>query len=657
MNTQPSQPDLKYLSLLAREYPNIAAVSSEIINLSAILNLPKGTEHFLSDLHGEHEAFLHMLRNASGVVREKIDLLFENSVPLAARNTLATLIYYPEQKLELIKRQTEDLNEWYKITLLRLVEVGKLVASKYTRSKVRKALPAGFEYIIDELLNVNDYNNNKYRYYSEIIQSIIDTDRADEFIIAMSRLIQHLSIDRLHILGDIYDRGPGAHLIMDALMNYHWVDIQWGNHDMLWMGAAAGCDALIATTIVNCIKYNNLDILEDGYGISLRPLATYALETYPNDPCTCFQPKMGSQSYDQHDADILAKMHKAMAILLFKLEGQVIRRHPEYGMDHRLLLDKVDFEAGTIELENKSFPLKDTYLPSIYSGDPYALSNAETDLMEKLHLAFLHSAKLQEHVRFLFARGSMYKICNSFLLYHGCIPMEEDGSFSKINIHGKAYSGKALLDGAEAMARQGYFSKQGSPEKAEGLDAMWYLWCGKKSPLFGKNRMATFERYLIGDPSTWEEQKDPYYRMLHQESTAVSILKEFGLPPENSHIVNGHVPVKLCKGESPIKAGGKLFVIDGGLSRAYQSVTGIAGYTLIDKSIGLFLACHEPFESVATAIENEVDIHSSHEIIERAKKRKLVADTDDGIEIKERINDLRALLQAFRSGSIKEHHV
>ncbi len=646
----------KFLELLAKEYPTIQAASTEVINLQAILNLPKGTEHFLSDLHGEYEAFLHILQNASGVIKVKIDTIFGNTITESERRVLATLIYYPEEKLALIKAKgTDNMEDWYRITLYRLVEVCRVAASKYTRSKVRKALPKDFDYIIEELLHTNDYSLNKEQYYEQIIRTIIAVGRADAFIIALAKLIQRLIIDRLHIIGDIFDRGPGAHIIMERLCRYHAVDVQWGNHDILWMGAASGHDACIADVITNCIKYNNFDTLEDGYGINVRPLATFAMEIYGDDDCHSFLPRTTYHTDSTpNEARRAAQIHKAIAVIQFKLEGQVILRHPEYCMDDRLLLRHVDFGKGTVEIDGESYPLNDTIFPTIDPADPYRLTEEEAQLVEKLRLSFLHSDKLQQHVKFLYKNGSMCLAYNGNLLYHGCIPMEPDGSFSQVTIGGKPRSGKDYIDYADKLARQGYFARPDSPEKAAGMDFMWYLWCGPKSPLNGKNRMTTFERYLIDRQSTWAEIKDPYYTYIESKETVVRILAEFGLTDPYSKIINGHMPVKISKGESPVKAGGRLLVIDGGLSKAYQPVTGIAGYTLIFNSYEMVLCAHDPFDSVQKAVAQEADIHSSSQIIEKMPRRIFIRDTDDGARIQSRISDLEMLLAAYRKGLIKQ---
>ena len=649
------QDNRKFLELLSRQYPTIQAASTEIINLEAIMNLPKGTEHFLSDIHGEYEPFLHILKNASGVIKNKVDDIFGNTITDQERRRLATLIYYPEEKLAYIKKQGRASDDWYRITLHRLMEVCQVAASKYTRSKVRKALPTDFEYIIDELLHSNGIDHNKDLYYEQIIRTIIEIDRADAFIIAIANLIQRLVIDHLHIIGDLFDRGPGAHIIMDHLCGYHSVDVQWGNHDILWMGAAAGQEACIANVLTNCFKYNNFDTIEDGYGINVRPLATFALETYADDPCLCFRPKGPDRAQiSDRDSTVAARIHKAIAVIQFKLEGQVILRHPEYKMDDRLLMRKVDFEKGTVTIGRKKYPMRDTHFPTVDPADPFALSEEEAQLMEKLKISFMHSEKLQRHVRFLFKHGGMYLISNGNLLYHGCIPMEEDGRFSSVSISDRKVSGRAYLDEADRLARRGFFGRSGSPERMVGADFMWYLWCGPKSPLSGKKRITTFERYFVEDQAAWEEAKDPYYRISYTAEGAESILREFGLTLSRSKIINGHMPVKIKKGENPVKADGKLLVIDGGLSRAYQPVTGIAGYTLTFNSREISLAEHHLFDSVQRAVSDDEDMHSSTRVVEKLEDRLMIRDTDDGLRLTRNITDLEMLLDAYRTGIIKQ---
>ncbi len=647
----------RYLKLLSKQFPTIASCCTEIINLQAILNLPKGTEHFLSDIHGEYEAFNHVLKNGSGNIKRKItevfgDIMSENDI-----KSLATLIYYPEQKLEIIHKQEKNIEEWYKITIYRLIVVSRKAAFKYTRMKVRKALPKEFAYIIEELMQRGPEEYDKEEYYNEIINSIIKVGSADEFIIAMSKLIQRLVIDRLHIVGDIFDRGPGADKVMDTLINYHSLDIQWGNHDVLWMGAAAGSEACIATVIRICTRYANLDTIENGYGINLLPLATFALEYYGDDNCAQFMPKIESDiTYSENDLRLIAKMHKAISIIQFKLEGEIIKRRPYFHMEDRLLLNKINYEEGTIDCYGEVYKLNDTNFPTIDPKEPYKLTKEEKELIEKLKSSFLNSERLQKHVRFLFSKGSMCLKFNSNLLYHGCIPVNEDGTFKKVKIgsSGKEYSGKEYFDRLEILIREGYFHKNDPEGKLYGMDMTWYLWTGPDSPLFGKDKMTTFERYFIDDKQTHEEKKDPYFKLENSEKMCRLIFKEFGLNPNTSHIINGHVPVKSKNGESPIKANGKIIVIDGGFSRAYQSTTGIAGYTLIYNSYGLILVSHDPFESTQKAVEEEKDIHSTRRVIEKELERKRVGDTDNGAELKENIKDLQMLLNAYRTGLIKE---
>lgn len=645
---------LKFLKLLSERYPNIQTASSEIINLNAILNLPKGTEHFLSDLHGEHEAFEHIMRNASGVIKKKIDEQFETSLTLAERKSLATLIYYPEEKLRIIKEQTDSLKDWYKITLYRLVDICRVVASKYTRSKVRKALSKDFEYIMEELLHEHNDFNNKQQYYAGIIDTIIQTERADAFIIQLCYLIQRLAVDHLHIIGDIFDRGPGADVIMDTLMKYHCVDIQWGNHDAVWMGAAAGSEVCIAVVLRNAAKYNNLNTIEEGYGISLRPLATFAMEQYADDDCKCFIPRDNAGKNADKNISLVAKIHKAIAVISFKLEGQVIARHPEYAMQDRLFLDKIDTDAGVVRVGKNEYPMRDCHFPTLDLEQPYTLSEDEKEVIDRLKINFMHSERLQKHVKFLYSKGEMYTIFNKNLLYHGCIPVDEKGELLPLCADGKLLSGKELLDYADQTMRQGYFLPENHHEKQNSLDFMWYLWCGPVSPLFGKNKMATFENYFLTDREVCEEIKNPYYDMLDDETLVDRILAEFELEPDTSHVMNGHVPVACKNGENPIKAGGKLFIIDGGLSKAYQSKTGIAGYTLIFNSYGMLLTSHQPFSTRKQAIREEQDIHSTTVVVEKTLNRIKVADTDIGLELKSQIADLQMLLKAYRNGTISE---
>lgn len=656
--TQEFKNELRYLNLLSKQYPTIASACTEIINLQAILNLPKGTEHFLTDIHGEYESFNHVLKNASGVIKRKIRYALGNSLSEKDVKSLATLIYYPEQKLELIIKNEKNINDWYKITLYRLIEICRHVSSKYTRHKVRKALPKDFEYIIEELLHERPDRMDKEEYYSEIIKTIISIGRANEFITAISKLIQRLVIDRLHIVGDIFDRGPGPDIVMDTLINYHSVDIQWGNHDILWIGAAAGSEACIATVLRICARYMNLDIIEDRYGINILPLATFALEFYKDNECLAFKPKIENNiDHNEKDISLISQMHKAIAIVQFKLEGQIINRRTHLGMEDRLLLNKINYKKNTISLNGKIYKLNDNKFPTINPENPYELIPEEKELIEKLKSSFLNSERLQKHIRFLFAKGSMYLKCNSNLLYHGCIPLNEDISFKKVKIgsSGKEYSGKAYLDRLEILVKEGYFYKNNPKAKLYGMDLIWYLWNGPYSPLFGKDKMTTFERYFIDDKETHVEKKNPYFKLQDNEKMCNLIFKEFDLNPNISHIINGHVPVKIKDGESPIKANGKLLVIDGGFSRAYQDKTGIAGYTLIYNSYGLLLVSHEAFESTQKSIELEKDILSTTVVLEREVKRKRVGDTDVGEELRTQMKDLKMLLDAYQKGLIKEH--
>lgn len=646
---------IKYLKLLSKQYPTINEAATEIINLKAILNLPKGTEHFLSDIHGEYEQFVHVLKNASGVIRRKIDDIFGNRLMQKDKKSLATLIYYPEQKLDIILKQQNSIDDWYRITLYRLIEVCRNVSSKYTRSKVRKALPKDFAYIIEELLHEEPHGVDKQEYYDEIINTIIDIDRARDFIIEISKLIQRLVIDRLHIIGDIFDRGPGADIIMDKLEEYHSLDIEWGNHDIVWMGAAAGSVVCMANVIRNSARYANLSTIEDGYGINLLPLATFAVEFYGDDPCEKFLPKIETdKNYTVKEMQLIAKMHKAIAIIQFKLEGEVIKRHPEFKMEHRLLLNNIDFEKGIIQLYGKEYKLNDNNFSTIDKENPYKLLDEEVELIEKLKSSFMNSEKLNRHVRFMFSHGSLYLKFNSNLLYHGCIPLNDDGSFREVTIENKKYSGKALLDKLDMLAREGFFYEASSRHKQAAVDMIWYLWTGPFSPLFGKEKMTTFERYFIDESETHYERKDPYYFHRNDAEVCSKILCEFGLNPNESHIINGHVPVKKKDGENPVKAEGKLIVIDGGFSKAYHSKTGIAGYTLIYNSFGLQLVSHELFESTEKAIEEEKDILSTTVIFETVVKRKRVGDTDIGTELKVQLHELKLLLLAYRKGLIKE---
>ncbi len=659
MNNQTAAPSLRYLQMLSRQYPTVQAASSEIINLQAILNLPKGTEHFISDIHGEYEAFVHILNSASGVVREKVDQLFAPTLSKSDRDQLVTLIYYPAEKLEEIARESEDMEEWYRIVLHRLIDVCRLITSKYTRSKVRKAMPKEYAYIIDELLNSNYEFHNKREYYENIISTIIDIDRAADFVIAVCELIKRMVADHLHVVGDVFDRGPRADIIMDSLLDYHSVDIQWGNHDVLWMGAATGSRTLVATVLSNSIHYNNLEVIETGYGISLRPLAIFANEVYRNTDCTRFAAKIADDNMKYNEKDILlaAKMHKAITVILFKLEGQKIMRNPGFGMENRLLLDKIDYENQSIQIDGKTYHLEDTDFPTVDRNDPYTLSPEEDEVIAQLTASFQHSEKLQRHVRFLYSKGGLYKVYNGNLLLHGCVPMTVDGGLTEFTIGSKKpLSGRAFLDHADLVARQGYYAKPGTPERQFGMDFLWFLWAGKDSPLFGRDRMTTFERRLIKDEDSWVEAKNSYYKHYNDPAVCERLLAEFGLEGPHCHIINGHMPVKSKKGESPVKGGGKLIVIDGGFCRAYQPTTGIAGYTLIYNSGCMRIVSHKPFDGKGKAISSNHDISSSSVVFERMDSTIKIAETDIGNELQRQVEDLKALLRAYKSGAVKEDH-
>lgn len=651
---------LRYLRLLSKWFPTVAAASTEIINLEAILNLPKGTEHFLTDIHGESEAFQHVLKNASGTIKRKVNEIFGNSMRESQRQELCTLIYYPKETLRLVRQKEKRMDEWYHLTLNQLVKVCRTVSSKYTRSKVNKALPRDFSYIIQELLHESDDDPNKYTYFDQIIATIISTERAEAFIVAMCNLIQRLSIDSLHIVGDIYDRGSGAHIIMDTLCEYHNVDIQWGNHDLLWMGAFAGNDSCIANVLRITLRYANLTTIEDGYGINLLPLATFAMDTYSEDNLSVFMPKLktADRHFTEKQLRIMSQMHKAISVIQWKLEGQIIKRNPEYGMDDRLLLNNIDYARGTITIDGKEYELIDKHFPTIDPSDPYRLSEDEASLVASLNYSFTQSEKLRRHIEFLLRHGSFYLAINNNLLYHASIPLNPDGSFKEVDVLGEKYAGRALLDRLDLLVNRAC-KKNKNPEmeelKRRSVDYMWYLWCGPDSPSFDKAKMATLERYLISDKETHKEGKGWYYRLSNDEATIDRILEEFDIPADRGHVINGHVPVKIIKGDSPVRAGGKLLVIDGGFSKAYQSETGIAGYTLVFHSRGLQLVQHNPFESTQKAIEEGEDIISNTVLAEYNQSRLRVRDTDKGKELLEQIDDLHQLLRAFRAGLIKEH--
>ena len=644
---------LHYMEQLSEMYPTINKAATEIINLQAIVNLPKGTEHFLSDIHGEYEAFSHVLKNGSGAVRKKIEDVFGTALSESDKAGLATLIYYPKKKMEIVKQTEDNMSLWYKTTLYRLIEVCKTVSSKYTRSKVRKALPEDYSYVIEELITEKPEVLNKEAYYEAIVNTVVELGQAEQFIVVLCELIQQLAVDHLHVLGDIYDRGAGSHLIMDRLCKYHSLDIQWGNHDIIWMGAAAGNLACVATVIRNSIRYGNLDLLEEGYGINMLPLATFAMKAYADDPCEKFVFK-GTQSITNFEEnEMTRKMHKAIAMIRFKLEGQLIKKYPEYGMEERLVLEKIDYENGTVELEGRTFKMLDTNFPTIDPADPYKLTDEEYEVITRLRSSFLHCEKLQTHVQLLLKKGGMYKVYNGNLLFHGCIPMMEDGSFAKVNIYGTEYSGKALFDVLELYVRKAFFSTH-EDEREKGADIMWYIWTAPYSPLYGRKKMATFERYFLAEEDMKVEVKNCYYELINKPEIADKILSEFGLSGDRAHIINGHVPVHRMKGESPVKCNGKVIVIDGGFSKAYRSRTGIAGYTLIYNSYGLTLTAHEPFESPETAVRDERDIVSKREAVEFMDKRILVGDTDSGEKIRRKIDDLKMLISAYRSGEIIE---
>lgn len=644
-----AEQEKKYLTLLSTKFKNIGETATEIINLQAIMNLPKGTEHFLTDIHGEYEAFNHVLKNGSGAVRQKIDEVFGDDLNIFEKKELATVIYYPKEKIEFLAKELKNMDKWYKTIIYRLIEVCSVVSSKYTSSKVRKAMPKDFSYIIQEIIYERKELRNKREYIANIIDTIISIGRAKDFVIAVSNLIQRLIIDRLHIVGDIYDRGPSPHLIMDTLIDYHNVDIQWGNHDILWMGAGLGSKACIANVIRICARYGNNDILEDGYGINLLPLAAFAMEKYANDPCEYFKIKTNKTT------PLKAQIHKAITIIQMKIEGNVIERNPEFEMNHRNMFKKTDFQKGTVVIDGTEYELRDKNFPTVDINNPLKLTPEESEIMENLRLAFLRSEKLQRHIRFLFAKGSIYLRCNSNLLYHGCIPLTEDGRLETVNVRGQKVKGRKYLDLAEKICREAYFNRANSAKEKLNCDYVWYMWCGKNSPMFGKDSMKTFERYFIEDKATHTEKKNHYYTFYNEEATCDMLLEEFDLNPKISHIVNGHVPVKVKKGESPIKANGKLYIIDGGFSRAYQPETGIAGYTLIYNSYGLKLVSHAPFESTEKAIKEGKDIISSSRIVNTSQNRIRVKDTDIGKELQNQINDLKKLLNAYRKGIIKSN--
>lgn len=656
INYQPEE--LRYLRLLAMQYPTVQAASAEIIRLRRVLNLPKATEYFMSDIHGEYEAFLHILNSCSGEIRNKIDEHFGDSLTQEEKNDLATLIHYPSAKLSLSAEQVEDLDGWYSRTLHLLVQLCRYVSIKHTRNRVRSFMPADYLEIIDELIHIRDEDGSKRNQFENLIDSIIQIGQAEDVIKALCRVIKSLTCDHLHIVGDIFDRGPRADIVMDSLMNSHSVDIQWGNHDILWMGAASGSRTLVATVLSNSIRYNNLDVIETGYGISLRPLSIFANEVYRHSNLECFHVKLSEDAgqYTEKDKLLSARMYKAITMILFKLEGQKIARHPEFHMDDRRLLERIDYSAGTVTIGDRTYPMEDLDFPTVDPADPYRLMEEESRVISQLTDSFLHSEKLQRHIRFLYSKGGLYKIYNGNLLFHGCIPMTEDGKLMSFSIGGRQLAGREFLDYAEKIARKAYYDKRGSAEREFGMDFLWWLWAGRNSPLFGRDRMTTFERRFVRDETTWAEPKNPYYAYYQDVSVCEMLLKEFRLEGPHCHIINGHVPVRAKKGESPIKGGGKLIVIDGGFSKAYQPTSGIAGYTLIFSSRHFRIVSHQPFAGKYDAIHNNRDIANDSLIFERMETRMKVSETDEGHELQEKVDDLLKLLIAFRSGAVKEDH-
>ena len=647
---------IEYLQLLAKSFPSIAAASTEIINLEAILNLPKGTEHFVTDIHGEYDAFDYVLRSASGVIQQKIEAVFGDELGEEEKRSLSALISYPEAKLRILKAQMQNMDEWYKVTLMQLIAVLTRVASRYTRSKVRKALPKDYAYIIEELMHeTRGTFLSKRSYVQAIVDTIVSTGRAKYYIIAIADVTRSLVIDQLHIIGDIYDRGPGAHRIMDMLCNYRDFDIQWGNHDVVWMGAAAGSAACVANVVRNSLKYSDMSTLEDGYGINLLPLATFAMQTYADDPCSLFSPvKSDDTPSDLPQTQLMAQMHKAIAVIQFKVEHEVIMRHPEYGMEGRNLLDKMDLKRGVIVIDGCEYKLLDVNFPTVDPSDPYRLTPAEKNVIERLTHSFSSSQALARHMECLFTHGSLYLVYNNNLLYHGSVPLNEDGTLAEMLIQGVPYSGKALFDTIDKYVRTAYYASDDDPIKEYGRDLIWYLWCGPVSPPFDKQRMATFERYFIAEKETHEEKKGNYYRLKNRKDICEMILREFGITDmEHAHIINGHIPVKASSGESPIKADGRLLVIDGGFSKVYHAQTGIAGYTLIYNSHGMRLVQHHPFESIQQSVDRGMDVIASTQVVEYTDSQILVRDTDKGKRLMAKVEDLRALLQAYRSGLIR----
>ena len=651
------QQELNYLQLLSRSFRNTAEASTEIINLEAIINLPKSTEHFLADIHGEHEAFQHVLKNASGDIKRKVREVLSDELSDREMRTLCTLIYYPSEKLQLIKAEQEnvDMHDWYALTLRRLISVCQNMSSKYTRSKVRKALPKEFSYIIQELLHESTGMTNKNKYVKGIIEAIISTNQADNFIVAICQLIQRLAIDRLHIVGDLFDRGTGSHLVMDTLTQHPNFDVQFGNHDVLWIGAAAGNKACMANVLRLCMRYGNLSVLEDGYGINLLDLAIFAMEIYKDDPCEEFGPKLeDGVTCSEKTRRLIAQMHKAVSVLQFKLEAEIIHRRPEYEMTDRLLLDKIDYTKGICTIGGKRYTMRECHFPTIDPADPYKLSVEESEVIERIAHSFTTSEKLQRHIRCLLDNGSMYLVYNGNLLFHASVPMNPDGTLKEVFLYDGVYKGRSLLDKVDTLIRAAHSTDSEPPLRDFAIDYLWYLWCGKDAPTFDKDRMATFERYFLKDKSIMKETKGSYYTLRNEDSTVDLLLKEFGVEGDHRHIINGHIPVKTLKGENPMKAGGRLIVIDGGFSKPYQSQTGIAGYTLVYHSRGMSLVEHQPFTSTEEAIRNGSDIKSTHHLVETSSERIYVRDTDKGRDIRRRIDSLRKLLFAYQNGMIKE---
>ena len=655
-----SPSELRYLRLLAQQYPTVQDAANEVIRLEAILNLPKGTEHFMSDIHGEHEAFLHILKSSSGEIKEKLDEFFARAMTAEARSELATLIYYPEFKLDMVAETEENMDRWYRTTLHQLIPFCHYVTVKHTRAKVRACIPAGFEPLIDELLNLcKEEDGFQQGLYESIISSTIRLGQAPAVIQAISSVIKTMTCDHLHIVGDIFDRGPRADKVMDSLMESPSVDIQWGNHDILWMGAASGSRTLVATVLANSIRYNNLDVIETGYGISLRPLSVFANETYKHHDTHRFNVKLlgdDAEQYSEKDKLLSARMYKAISMILFKLEGQKVMRRPEFNMADRLLLDKIDYENKTVTIGGKLYEMEDCDFPTVDPADPYRLTAEESAVIDQLTESFRQSEKLQRHIRFLYSKGSLYKVHNGNLLFHGCVPMTEGGGLLTFTIGGKERSGREFMDYADRTARKAYYNKRGTPQRDFGMDFLWWLWTGRNSPIFGRDRMTTFERCFIKDESTWTEPKNAYYSYYNDPAVCDMLLEEFGLHEKHSRIINGHVPVKARKGESPIKGGGKLLVIDGGFSRAYQKTSGIAGYTLIFSSRHFRIVSHQPFAGKAEALKRNRDIDNDSMIIEKLEQRMKVAQTDEGAQLQAQVSDLVRLIEGYRNGAVAENH-